>query len=65
MQLLCCEADVRDAIQDRYGCRRCAIVPDDPLYLCCPSMSQAYLRALTPALHSCATMVNPHRARAA
>ena len=33
MQLLCCEAHMRDAIQDRYGRRGCTIIPDDALHL--------------------------------
>lgn len=36
VQLLCCEAYVWDAIQDRYGRWGCAIFPDDALDLCDP-----------------------------
>lgn len=36
VQLLCCEANVWGAFQDRYGRRGCAVVPDDALHLCAP-----------------------------
>ena len=33
VQLFCSKANVRDATQDRYGRRGCAVIPDDALHL--------------------------------